>query len=359
MSLTVQDIDESYTVGEISRNKQETLERLLAAYPDQVQLIDGVLATFNKSLPLPLVVKRIAYVSSLQGQGAEDFLNELVQNRFGYGFHVVPFQTLVQGDDAPRQICQALETIADSGEDYDLVVIVRGGGAQTDLFAFDAFEVAAHVALFPIPILAGIGHTRDVSITDTVAALSLKTPTKAAQWIVERNLQADIAVKKLIANICSFAADRQRQEAREFSKRQASIAGAAGTTLHSEKVRRASVSGRVFGAADTALESESVAPGRWLRSILTSAKQMQARHGMEIGSAKTVIRHHARAMAGAQASKTMFLKKYVLAHAPGHWLALGGAVIEGAKKSIDIGDTIDVITKHQKITAAVADIRNR
>jgi exodeoxyribonuclease VII large subunit len=125
-------------------------------------------------------------ISAADEAGYGDFCDQLKHNRFGFRFELSLFAATMQGDHAPRSIIQALGKIASEEEKWDMVVIIRGGGATTDLGCFDDYELASHCAQFPLPILSGIGHTRDMSIVDMVAHTSVKTPTAAAEWIIER-----------------------------------------------------------------------------------------------------------------------------------------------------------------------------
>ena len=175
LSLNVWNIDPTYTLGDLAKQRQETIRRLTE---------DGVMelqqALVVKSLP-----RRVAVVSSADAAGYEDFCNQLKYNRFGYVFYTKLYPAVMQGDQAARSIVHALGVIATQEEEWDLVVIIRGGGASTDLGCFDDYILASHCAQFPLPIITGIGHTRDVSVVDMVVHTSLKTPTAAAEWLID------------------------------------------------------------------------------------------------------------------------------------------------------------------------------
>jgi exodeoxyribonuclease VII large subunit len=128
----------------------------------------------------------VAVISAADAAGYGDFCDQLQNNRFGYRFEMGLFAAIMQGDHAPKSIIAALGKIVSEEEKWDMVVIIRGGGATTDLGCFDDYELASHCAQFPLPILSGIGHTRDMSIVDMVAHTSVKTPTAAAEWLIER-----------------------------------------------------------------------------------------------------------------------------------------------------------------------------
>ncbi len=174
LSLTVKDIDPNFTLGERAKRKLEILEQLKQ---------EGVL-TMNKELELPMAPQNIAVISSPSAAGLGDFLDQLKNNDAHFHFSVKLFQALMQGEQAAESIISAMHQIYEQFEDFDVVVIIRGGGAQVDLDCFDNYDLAAHVAQFPLPVLTGIGHERDETITDIVAHTKLKTPTAVANFLI-------------------------------------------------------------------------------------------------------------------------------------------------------------------------------
>ncbi len=176
LSLNIWNVDPTYTMGDLAKQRQATIRQLTE---------DGVME-LQRALELPSLVRRVAVVSSADAAGYGDFCDQLQHNRFGFKFHTQLYPAVMQGDTAVRSIVQALGTIAAQEEEWDVVVIIRGGGATTDLQCFDDYVLASHCAQFPLPIVAGIGHTRDVSVVDMVVHTSVKTPTAAAEWLIER-----------------------------------------------------------------------------------------------------------------------------------------------------------------------------
>lgn len=174
MSVTVNDLDPNYTIGERSRLREETIKKL-----NEAGLTDR-----NKSLPLPDVPQHIAIISSDSAAGYGDFMNQLNENPRGYHFRTELFTALMQGNEAVISIRKALKAIHESNSHFDAVVLIRGGGAQADLDCFDTFELARAISLFPLPVLAGIGHERDQTVADFVAHTSLKTPTAVAEFLI-------------------------------------------------------------------------------------------------------------------------------------------------------------------------------
>ena len=176
LSLNVWNIDPTYTLGDLAKQRQATIQQLTE---------DGVM-DLQKALQIPSLPRRVAVISSADAAGYGDFCDQLKHNRFGLKFHVQLYPAVVQGDNAARSVVQALNSIAALEEEWDVVVIIRGGGASTDMSCFDDYNLASHCAQFPLPIIAGIGHTRDVSVVDMVVHTSVKTPTAAAEWLIER-----------------------------------------------------------------------------------------------------------------------------------------------------------------------------
>ena len=175
-SLNVLDIDAQYTLGDIAQQRARIIEQLTA---------DGVI-DMNKQLELPLVVQRIAVISSDSAAGWGDFKNQLDDNAYGYRFHTELFTAAMQGDTAPESIIAALNRIFVRISEFDAVAILRGGGSKSDLSCFDNYELAFNAAQFPLPIITGIGHERDDSVLDLVANTRLKTPTALAAFIIDR-----------------------------------------------------------------------------------------------------------------------------------------------------------------------------
>ncbi|MBQ4590119.1 MAG: exodeoxyribonuclease VII large subunit [Bacteroidaceae bacterium] len=173
-SLTVLDIDPTYTVGDMERKRREIL-RLL----EEEGVID-----LNKELEMPVLPQRIAVISSATAAGYGDFCNQLSNNPRGYGFYTELFPSIMQGERVEESIIAALDAIYARLEAFDVVVIIRGGGATSDLSGFDTYELAANCAQFPLPIITGIGHERDDTVIDLIAHTRVKTPTAAAAFLV-------------------------------------------------------------------------------------------------------------------------------------------------------------------------------
>ena len=202
LSLTVVDIDPAYTLGDMARKRLEIIRQL------QEEGVFGL----NKELPLPTLPRRVALISSPTAAGYEDFMNQLQHNRAGYPFYVKLFPALMQGERTEESVIAALDRIYAHQELFDVVALLRGGGATSDLNSFDSYLLAANCAQFPLPILTGIGHERDDTVVDLVAHTRLKTPTAVAEFLIRRMDQAAQTVEELQQAVSQSVSLRLLQE---------------------------------------------------------------------------------------------------------------------------------------------------
>jgi exodeoxyribonuclease VII large subunit len=201
-SLVVQDIDPTYTMGDMARRRKEILEQLTK---------DGVIG-LNKELEIPDLPNRIAVISSATAAGWGDFRNQLDGNIYGFRFYVKLFPALMQGDDVERSVITALNAVADRRDYFDLVVIIRGGGAVSELSCFDSYNLAFNIANFPLPVITGIGHERDDTVADVVAHTKVKTPTAAAEFIINRVFDTATRLEDLTRRMGDAVQDRMNSE---------------------------------------------------------------------------------------------------------------------------------------------------
>jgi exodeoxyribonuclease VII large subunit len=187
LSLQLFDIDSQHTLGQLELQRRQTIQ-LLATKPD-IRLVDGNLITPNKKLRLAPVVQRIALITSASAAGFQDFMHTIEQNEFGYRFICTPYFSILQGENAAAQMKdQLLKIYADQpAKNFDAIIMIRGGGAQSDLLPFDDFNLAHTVARIPVPVITGIGHLKNESIVDLVAYQTTKTPTEAANFLIQHN----------------------------------------------------------------------------------------------------------------------------------------------------------------------------
>lgn len=193
-SWIVDDINPEYTMGDMMRKRQEIIRQLKE---------EGVY-DLQKELNLPLFAQRIAVISSATAAGYGDFCNQLENNELGLFFHVELFPAIMQGDNVESSIIASLNHINNREEEFDCVVIIRGGGATADLSGFDTLGLAENVANFPLPIITGIGHERDESILDMVSYQRVKTPTAAAAYLINHLTSTLIRVENAQSTIIDY-----------------------------------------------------------------------------------------------------------------------------------------------------------
>ena len=187
MSLVIGDINPTYTLGDAARRRAEILRRL----------VDEGVIDMNRELALPIVPQRIAVISSGTAAGYGDFIDQLQNNPYRYVFYPVLFPAVMQGERTESSVIEAFNRIYAAIDHFDCVVIIRGGGATSDLGSFDSYPLAANVAQFPLPVVVGIGHDRDETVLDHVAAVRVKTPTAAAEWLVARVHETELRIEAL------------------------------------------------------------------------------------------------------------------------------------------------------------------
>jgi len=195
LSLIISDIDPSFTIGEMALKRKMIIKKLEE---------DGVFS-MNKEILFPAIPQRIAVISSGKAAGYSDFLNHLSENSYGYVFYTTLFESALQGIEMENGIISALDRIADHINLFDVVVIIRGGGSQSDLSWFDNYRIAFHVTQFPLPVITGIGHEKDLSITDMVAFQSLKTPTAVADYLIDSVSGAEDRLKEISSEISEYS----------------------------------------------------------------------------------------------------------------------------------------------------------
>ena len=209
VSLNVRDIDPAFTVGEMAVRRAEIIRRLT----------DDGIVDMNKQQPLAPVPQRVAVISSATAAGYGDFCDQLRNNVFGYTFYTKLFPATMQGTQTEQSVVAALDKICDFIDNFDVVVIIRGGGATSDLVAFDNYNLALHCAQFPLPIISGIGHQRDESVVDLVAHTRVKTPTAAAEFLVARINDFEKNIDEMAQNVAFSAREVVHDELLRLQQR--------------------------------------------------------------------------------------------------------------------------------------------
>ncbi len=245
-SLTVTDIDPSYTVGDMVRRRREILRQLEE---------EGVL-TLNKELPLTILPQRIAVISSPTAAGYGDFCNQLSSNPYGLQFYPQLFPAIMQGDRVESSILEALDRIHATISHWDAVVIIRGGGSVSDLSGFDTYLLAAACAQFPLPVITGIGHERDDTVLDMVAHTRVKTPTAAAEFLITRVHEAALRLEALADSVHTLTVDILARQRRKLADMVLRLPQLASFRLMDERDRLTRLWGRTTSAAALMLQAK-------------------------------------------------------------------------------------------------------
>ena len=241
LSLNITDLDPAYTAGDMALKREAIIRRLTA---------EGVMG-MNRELTLPPYPRQIAIVSSSKAAGYQDFINHLTGNSYGYVFKPELYESVLQGELTETSVIEALNMISEAAQRFDAVVIIRGGGSVTDLSWFDNYNIAYHVTQFPLPVLTGIGHEKDLSVTDMVAWKSLKTPTAVADFLVEQTLDCENRIINMAGALTSAVTGALASAAEQISSLRSRTAATARLIVrikreqagyHSETLRRTSAS---------------------------------------------------------------------------------------------------------------------
>lgn len=271
-SLFVNDIDPSYTLGEIARNRMLVLKRLEE---------EGVL-TLNKELPMAEPLNRIAIISSPTAAGYEDFQNQLEHNTTAAVFYTKLFPATMQGERSESSIIAALEKVYENKRLFDAVIIIRGGGASSDLNCFDSYLLATHCAQFPLPIISGIGHERDVTVLDAVAHTRVKTPTAAAEFLINRAMETITHLNYLQDSIVSLSRNILDHNERQLNAWSKDLYHHSKSLLHSTLSSLMYLKDRLSGVVKYAMEKENFAIQKYEHFVSLSLPENMLKRGYTI-----------------------------------------------------------------------------
>lgn len=246
-SWNIIDIDPTYTMGDLARRRQE----IIAALKEE-----GVF-DLNKSIGIPMFAQRIAVISSETAAGYGDFCGQLADNPYGFQFSTRLFPAVMQGEMVEQSVISALDSINAEIEEFDVVVIIRGGGATSDLSGFDTLALAENVANFPLPVITGIGHDRDESVLDMISCVRVKTPTAAADFLISNLADTLATIEDLGHRLVTHIKERLSEEKVQMSAMQSLLP----TLFYRRKAREtdiiSSLSARIQTATARRLQAES------------------------------------------------------------------------------------------------------
>lgn len=245
-TLDVCDIEPAYTVGDMARQRMLVIKRLTD---------EGVI-DLNKELPFPLLPQRVAVISSATAAGYGDFCDQLASNRYGFVFYPHLFQSPMQGSGVEQGIISALDRVAANIDMWDVVVIIRGGGATSELSCFDTYDLANNCAQFPLPIITGIGHQRDESVLDMVAHTRAKTPTAAAELLIHAMLEQETYMTNMMHGVVQGVQQRMDAEQQRLQGLLGRMPMATALYLQGEKMRLQTSLQTVFSSAQMLIKEQ-------------------------------------------------------------------------------------------------------
>ena len=350
LSLRITDIDPAYTLGDMAQQRRQTIERLRQ---------DGVF-DMNRELPLPEVMQRLAVVSSCHAAGYRDFMKELSASP--YRFDVTLFDAFMQGAEAESSIVGALEAAADRADEFDALVLIRGGGSQSDLGCFDGYRLCYFLAQFPLPVLSGIGHDKDRSVADLVAAVPLKTPTAVAVYLKNEASEFEAHLDSLSEELsawCSGILDEQKTRLKESAYR---LGQTASDMVHGLSLRLGQIGAQLRSSA-----SQTVRSGDERLSSLSVRLRQSVRFGVAGGEARldnlrTMLRHRSENCLLSRTKELSLLGDLVSTHDPRRILDRGFALVRSRGKaladpdSLRSGDRLEIVTSRRTIEAEVVKV---
>ena len=279
MSFVISAINAAYTMGDAERRRREILVRLQK---------EGML-DLNRSLEWPDVPSRIAVISAPGAAGFGDFCHQLSANPSHLRFSVKLFTAVMQGERTVPTVISALEAIAADIDSFDCVVIIRGGGATSDLQAFDDYDLAANVAQFPLPVIVGIGHERDVTVLDYVANMRVKTPTAAAEWLIGRGEAALEALRRKAADILQSVTDRLAGANMQLAYAASALSTAPVTAMERAQAHLRQDMMTLAGAGARRIAPELSRLDAVIKAIATAGHTAIGRAGDRLSSKQTLI----------------------------------------------------------------------
>jgi len=360
LSVSVLDIDSNFMLGILEQQRNATLERLVREN-DYIQKAGDGYSTHNSRLPLPAVIQRIAVISSSSSAGNEDFRHTMQHNDFGYVFLIDDYYTIVQGDNNAKLFLNKLIEIYNTGIPYDAVVINRGGGSQSDFLIFDNYNIGRAVAKFPIPVITGIGHQKNVSIADLMAHTHTKTPTKAAEFIIAHNRSFELGILSLQQNIVIKSQQLFHVHYKELSELKNAISRNTRELiqLHGEELTR--TNHKITSSARAVLYGHQKKLMVTVHQLVQRPRILLQQQKNDLGNIKNNIqnaagdylRHEKLALDYHQKSIRMMSPQNILRK--GYAIVKSGGKISSSADNIEAGQEIEVILKDAKLKSIVKE----
>lgn len=360
LSVNVLDIDASFTLGVLEQQRNATLKRLVAENDFIIKTAEGY-STLNSRLKLPLAIQRVAVISASNSAGNEDFRHTLEHNNFGYAFQIDDYHTIVQGDNNARLFLNKLIEVFNTGIPYDAVVITRGGGAQSDFLIFDNYQIGRAVAKFPIPILTGIGHQKNVSITDMMAHTHTKTPTKAAEFIIAHNRSFETGLLSLQQHIVIKSQQLLLRHSKALEEQKRTISKNARELLSLYRQQLATANQSIASDAKDILHERQKKLSLKAQLAIQASNSLLRRKRSDLEYLEQNLK---RFTSGYLKGRTLHLEhmdKSIKLMSPQHILKKGYAIVKsngkiaGTAENIEIGEDIEVILHDTLLKSTVKE----
>lgn len=334
LSLVIDDIDPSFTVGELELVRQRTIARLRE---------EGMM-DMNSTLEIPALPRRFAVISSATAAGYGDFCRHLTENGYGFRFSLRLYGAPMQGTEAPSGIVDALDRIlADvngGGEVFDAVMILRGGGSVADLSCFDDYELCANIAQYPLPVMTAVGHDRDYHVCDMVAAVSVKTPTALADYLIELFVAQDEMLLSLASRLAVSLKGRMASENARMESFRLRVVSAVKSRLSVEGARMESFRLRTASAVKSRLSAEGVRVESLRQRALSAVR---ARFAME--SSKVDLLE----MRCSRNNPEQLMKS-------GYSLVRKGGKVLSSVSGVEAGDEMEVMLRDGVLKCSVKEV---
>ncbi|UUF13121.1 MULTISPECIES: exodeoxyribonuclease VII large subunit [Flavobacterium] len=360
LSVNLLDIDSNFMLGILEQQRNATLTRLVREN-DFIQKEGEEYSTLNSRLNLPAVIQRVAVISSSSSAGNEDFRHTMQHNDFGYVFQIDDYHTVVQGDNNAKLFLNKLIEVYNTGIPYDAVVIARGGGAQSDFLIFDNYNIGRAVAKLPIPVITGIGHQKNVSITDMMAHTNTKTPTKAAEFIIAHNRSFEQGILALQRTIAVKSQQLFLVHYKELSELKSSISHNARELVSGHKEQLMQSRQHITNNSSKVISNEQ-------RKLLLTAQQVLQRPHYIIQQKRNDLQHmtgnlkiFANLYLRSQKQNLEHYQKTIKLMSPQNILSKGYAVIRLDSKivngaaAIQEGDEIEILLKDAVLKSTVKE----
>ncbi|HEY1115650.1 MAG TPA: exodeoxyribonuclease VII large subunit, partial [Chitinophagaceae bacterium] len=365
LKLIVLDVDPSYTIGQLELQRLATIHRLLTECSSYVQKVGDRFRTRNNGLEHPAVIQRLAVLSSSSAAGYQDFMHALLNNRFGYQFTVNNYFTAVQGEANAEAAARRIREICASGIPFDAVVIIRGGGADTDFLLFDHFAFCKEVARLRIPVITGIGHLKNQTLVDLVAHTSTAAPTKAAEYIIAHNQAFEAAIQGEQQRLVIRAQQVLQRASQSVLAQQAEVARATRALLTDRKEEGSRLREKTVHLAQKLLNGgrgqlAELANRIILKPQLCLANEQKdlesMAHGLKLHAARLLDRQKSdiayREVVCRMMSPVNLLKKgFALVYHEGRIIAGGDTVQPGVAITVRLGTSeLEAVVTHKKQT---------